>query len=136
MASQTQTAATQSKSPSGLALLFIAVAGVGIVMAIAWAMFSAASAPSVTAPDKTTIQVLQEPGLLDQRQGERSTVTSSAPGNPYVNIHGPARKPSVPSIVTDGLVEHRRGERGMELPNGTFLSPSQVEHRRGELERD
>jgi hypothetical protein len=135
MVSQTQTAATQSKSPSGLALLFVAIAGVGIVIAIAWAMFSAGSAPSVTTPDRTTIQVLQEPGLLDQRQGERSGVTYSAPGNPYVNIH-PANKPYVPSIVTDGLVEHRRGERGMELPNGTFLSPSLVEHRRGELERD
>jgi len=136
MASQGQAVARQQNR--WLERFVIALATAAIMITLGWGAFTALSAPSTVAPSKTTTQILQEPGLLEQRAGERGgavALPKSAPGNPYVNIHPPVRKPG--TIKTDGLVEHRRGERGMELPNGTFLSPAPSEHRRGNpRERD
>jgi hypothetical protein len=130
MASQGQAVARQQNR--WLAPFAIALAIAAIVITLGWGAFTALSAPSTVAPSKTTIQILQEPGLLEQRAGERGgavALPKSAPGNPYVNIHPPVRKPG--TVMTDGLVEHRRGERGMELPNGTLLSPAVSVHERG-----
>ena len=111
----------------------VALAIAAIVITLAVGAFSALSAPSTDAPSRTTTQILQEPGLLDQRQGERggaviaapaynpwtdpalrehrrgerSAVPSSAPGNPYVNIHTPSVDGT---IVGPGMQEHGRGE--------------------------
>jgi hypothetical protein len=125
MASQGQAVARQQNR--WLEPFVIALAIAAIMITLAWGAFTALSAPSTVAPSKTTEQILQEPGLLEQRAGERAgasggyvvrtapgpkqALPKSAPGNPYVNIHVPVRKPA--TIMTDGLVEHDLGERGM-----------------------
>ncbi len=107
MVSQGQTVATGQDQPRKLIEFFIvAVAGAAIAITLAWAVFGASS-PSVAAPAHTTMQVLQEPGLLDQRAGERG-------GSVVVVI------PSSESTI-NGMVEHRRGEIG-----GTAPAPKQT----------
>jgi hypothetical protein len=140
MASQGQAVARQQNR--WLERFGIALATAAIMITLGWGAFTALSAPSTVAPSRTTTQILQDPGLLEQRVGERGGAVAqpvelpkSAPGNPYVNIHPTVRKPS--TILTDGMIEHRRGERGMELSNGTSGSPAPSEHRRGHpRERD
>lgn len=105
-----QGTAAQGQRPGLVAIFFVALAGAAVAIAIAWTVFGASS-PSAAAPERTTIQVLQDPGLLDQRSGERGgavALPKSAPGNPYVNIHVPKAEDS---ILEPGLREHRRGER-------------------------
>jgi hypothetical protein len=123
MASQGQAVARQQNR--WLELFVIALAIAAIMITLAWGAFTALSAPTTVAPSKTTTQILQEPGLLEQRAGERGgavvrtapeALPKSAPGNPYVNLHVPVRKPA--TIMTDGLVEHRLGERGMQHRRG------------------
>jgi hypothetical protein len=93
MISQGQVAASQRKLFEG----FVAgVAVAAIAIALAWGAFAALNAPKSVAPSATSIQTLQEPGLLDQRAGERGGTV-------------PASKSAV---MTDSLVEQRRGERG------------------------
>lgn len=74
-----------------LEVVMVAIAGAAIVLAIGWAVF-VASTPSVAAPSRTTTQYLQEPGLVDQRGGERGAT-------------------QVTTGLTPGFQEHRRGER-------------------------
>ena len=102
------------------ALVVIALAIGAIMIMLGWGAFTALSAPSTVAPTKTATQILQEPGLLDQRDDERG-------GSVAQPVHLPKRHPYIRSTVrtpsttmTDGLVEHRRLER-IELPNGTFI---------------
>jgi hypothetical protein len=98
MISQGQVAANQRKLFGGFV---VAVAVAVTAIALAWGAFAGLSTPNSVAPSRSTIQVLQEPGLLDQRAGERG---------------GPVVIPSAGStILTDGMVEHRRGELA---PNG------------------
>ena len=102
MVSQGQTVATGQDQPRKLIEFFIvAVAGAAIAITLAWAVFGTLS-PSVAAPGQTTMQILQDPGLLDQRAGERG-------GSVVVVI------PSSESSI-NGMLEHRRGERGGAAP--------------------
>ena len=94
MISQGQVAASQRKLFEGF-LVGLAVAAIAI--ALAWGAFAVANTPKSVAPGATTIQTMQERGLLDQRAGERG---------------GAVAAPATKSIVTDSLVEQRRGERG------------------------
>ena len=95
MISQGQVAASQRKLFEG----FVAgVAVAAIAIALAWGAFAALNTPKSVAPSATSIQTLQEPGLLDQRAGERGGTVAI-----------PATKSAV---MTDSLVEQRRGERG------------------------
>jgi len=94
MISQGQVAGNQRKLFEGF-LAGVAVAAIAI--ALAWGAFAVANAPKSVAPSATTIQTMQEPGLLQQRAGERG---------------GAVAAPATKSIVTDSLVEQRRGERG------------------------
>ena len=95
MITQNQVAASQRKLFEG----FVAgVAVAAIAIALAWGAFAALNAPKSVAPSATTMQTLQEPGLLDQRAGERGGAFTI-----------PATRGT---IMTDSLVEQRRGERG------------------------
>ena len=80
--------------PRLIEVVMAAVAGATIVVAIAWAVF-VSSAPAAVTPAQTT-QYLQEPGLLDQRSGERGGGIDAIPGG---------------TVLTPALQEHRRGER-------------------------
>jgi hypothetical protein len=142
MASQGQAVARQSNRWFEPFVVALAIAA--IVITLAWGAITALSAPSTVAPERTTIQMLQDPGLLQQREGER--------GGPQVNTEGLLYTgiPTVPNLVTgptDGLVEHRRGERGGPQVNTEGLrytgiptvpnlvtgpTDGLVEHRRGE----
>jgi hypothetical protein len=140
MASQGQAVARQQNRWFERFVIALAIAA--IMITLGWGAFTALSAPSTVAPSKTTTQILQEPGLLEQRSGERGGasggyVVRTAPRggavaqpvglpklHPYVSI----RPKSVPgsTIMTDGLVEHR----GMEPASGTS-GPAVHVHRRG-----
>jgi hypothetical protein len=76
-----------------LAAAFIVAA---VVIAVAWVAFSA-STPKVAAPAKTSVQYLQEPGLLDQRSGERGAVRAQPGG----------------TLLAPGMQELRKDERGV-----------------------
>ena len=96
MISQGQVAASQRKLFEG----FVAgVAVAAIAIALAWGAFAALNAPKSVAPSATSIQTLQEPGLLDQRAGERGGTVAA----------------SKSAVMTDSLVEQRRGERGVTV---------------------
>jgi hypothetical protein len=69
--------------------------GAAVAIAIAWAAF-AASTPTVVTQTGAPAEYLQEPGLLDQRSGERGVVNVTIPGN---------------TLLDPALQEHRRGER-------------------------
>ena len=118
MVSQGQVAASQRKLFEGFV---VGVAVAAIAIALAWGTFAVLSASNSVAPSRTTVQSLQEPGLLDQRAGERGGT---------VAIPAPKR-----TIATDSLVEQRRGERspnGQSVQKMPTLDQSIVEHRRGE----
>jgi hypothetical protein len=93
MISQGQVAPNQRKLFEGF-LAGIAVAAIAI--ALVWGAFAVLNAPKSVAPSGTTIQTLQEPGLLDQRAGERGGTVAATKN----------------AVMTDSLVEQRRGERG------------------------
>lgn len=111
MISQGQVAPNQRKLLEGF-LAGIAVAAIAI--ALAWGAFAVLNAPKSVAPSATTISTLQEPGLLDQRAGERG---------------GAVAAPATKSIMTDSLVEQRRGERG-----GTVAAPKTFANDNGRSE--
>jgi hypothetical protein len=75
--------------------LVVALAAAAVVIAIAWAAF-AASTPQVATPTRTSIEYLQEPGMLDQRQGELGVNSVAVPGG---------------TLLDPAMQEHRRGER-------------------------
>jgi hypothetical protein len=103
MISQGQVAKDQRKLFEGF-LAGVAVAAIAI--ALAWGAFAILNAPKGVAPSATTIQTMQEPGLLQQRAGERG---------------GAVAAPATKSVITDSLVEQRRGERG-----GTVTDPRDI----------
>jgi hypothetical protein len=70
----------------------VAFAGAALAITLAWAAFGATS-PKVVTMSRTTDQTLLEPGLIDQRAGERGGVVA-------------------PQILEPGLVDQRAGERG------------------------
>ena len=113
MASQGQAVARQQNRWPERFVIASAIAA--IMITLGWGAFTALSVPSTVAPSKTTTQIVQEPGLLEQRGGERGGAVAQPVGlpklHPYVSI-----RPAV---------------RGMELPNGTFLSPGVNVHERG-----
>ena len=94
MISQGQIAAGQRK----LVEAFVAgVAVAALAIALAWGAFAVVNTSKSVAPTGTSIQSLQEPGLLVQRAGERGGAVA------------------IPSTKTpasgDSLLEQRRGER-------------------------
>jgi hypothetical protein len=110
MATQGQAVARQQNR--WLERFVIALAISAIMITLGWGAFTALSAPSTVAPSKTTTQILQEPGLLEQRAGERGGA-----------IAQPVRLPELHPYVSI--------QRGRELPNGTFQSPAVTVHRQG-----
>ena len=96
MISQGQIAARQRK----LFEAFVAgVAVAALAIALAWGAFAVVSTSKSVEPSATTIEYLQEPGLLDQRAGERG---------------GAVAIPSTKSMVSgDSLLERQRRERSI-----------------------
>lgn len=93
MAAQGQTVtSTQPQHRRMIEMSVIALAGAALAITLAWAAFGATS-PKVVTLSRTTDQTLQEPGLVDQRAGERGGVVA-------------------PQILEPGLVDQRSGERG------------------------
>lgn len=135
MASQGQAVARQQNRWPERFVIGSAIAA--IMITLGWGAFTALSAPSTVAPSKTTTQIVQEPGLLEQRAGERGGAVAQPVGlpklHPYVSIRPTVRGMELPNgtFWSPPVSEHRRGERGMELPNGTFLSPAVNVHERG-----
>ena len=76
-------------------VVMVAFAAAAFVLVIAWAAF-VVSAPSAGSSSRPATQYLQEPGLVDQRGGERGVDAASAPDR---------------SVLTPELQEHRRLER-------------------------
>jgi hypothetical protein len=124
MASQGQAVARQQNR--WLEGFVIALATAGIMITLGWGAFTALSAPSTVAPSKTTTQILQEPGLVEQRAGERGAAVTQPVDlpklHPYVSIQPTVRE--LDQNVSRDRARHHRGERGMELPNGTIWSPA------------
>jgi hypothetical protein len=116
MASQGQAVARQQNR--WLEGFVLALATAAIMVTLGWGAFTALSAPSTVAPSKTTARILQEPGLLEQRAGERGGAVaqpSTLPKlHPYVSIKPTVRAPGT-----------------MELANGTISSPAVSVHPRG-----
>ena len=75
--------------------LIVAFAAAAVVIAIGWVVLTA-SAPSAASQTRTSVEYLQEPGLLDQRSGERGGVDAAMPGG---------------TLLDPAMQEHRRGER-------------------------
>jgi hypothetical protein len=93
MAAQGQTiTSTQPQHRRMIEIFVVAFAGAALAITLAWAALGATS-PKVVTLSRTTDQTLLEPGLVDQRAGERGGVVA-------------------PQILEPGLVDHRAGERG------------------------
>jgi hypothetical protein len=94
MISQGQISASQRK----LFEAFVAgVAVAALAIALAWGALAVVNTSTSVAPSATSIQYLQEPGLLVQRAGERG---------------GAVAIPSTKTTASgDSLLEQRRGER-------------------------
>ena len=93
MAAQGQTiTSTQPQHRRMIEIFVVAFAGAALAITLAWAAFGATS-PKVVTLSRTTEQTLLEPGLVDQRAGERGGVVA-------------------PQILEPGLVDQRAGERG------------------------
>lgn len=84
-----------NKRRRGIEFLVVTLAAAIVVVAIAWAPFAASTAPVVT-PSRTTVEYLREPGMLQQRQGERGVISVTDQGR---------------TLLDPALQEHRRGER-------------------------
>jgi hypothetical protein len=123
-----------AKGSKWIAMVAVAFIAVAVAFAV-WAAF-AASAPNV-APTKTSVQYLQEPGLLDQRSGERG-ISAPLPGatvlSPDMQLQRKGERgifdaaPSAGNRVTPQLEEQRIRERAA----GTTSSGTQIhQHRRG-----
>lgn len=116
MASQGQAVARQQDR--WLQGFVLALATAAIMITLGWGAFTARSTPTTVAPSKTTSQIVQDPGLLEQRAGERGGEVAQ-PGtlpklHPYVSVKPAVRAPGT-----------------LELPNGTIWSPSVSVHTRG-----
>jgi hypothetical protein len=119
----------------------IALAITAIMITLGWGAFTALSAPSTVAPSTTTTKIVQEPGLREQRAGERGGAVAppaSLPKlHPYVSVRPTVRTDQRGMELPNGTFwtppasEQPRGERGMELPNGTFWTPPVSVHERG-----
>ncbi len=111
MATQGQTiTSTQPQYRRMIEIFVVAIAGAALAITLAWAAFGATS-PKVVTLSRTTNQTLMEPGLVDQRAGERGVVA--------------------PQILEPGLVDQRAGERGgVAAPQ--IPGPGLVEQRAGE----
>ena len=95
MISQGQIAASQRK----LFEAFVAgVAVAALAIALVWGAVAIASTAKSVAPSATTIEYLQEPGLLEQRAGERGNAVAIPSTTRY--------------LQEPGLLEQRAGERG------------------------
>src|SRR4029453_3374456 len=96
-----------------LELFVIALAMGSIMITLGGGAFTALPAPSPVAPSKPPPQPLPGPGPREQRAGERGGAVAQPVRlpklHPYVSIRPTVRTPS--TVMTDGLVEHRRGER-------------------------
>jgi len=93
MAAQGQTiTSTGSQHRRMIEIVVVAFAGAALAITLAWAAFGATS-PKVVTLSRTTDQTLLEPGLVDQRAGERGGGVA-------------------PQILEPGLVDQRAGERG------------------------
>jgi flagellar biosynthesis/type III secretory pathway M-ring protein FliF/YscJ len=91
---------SQGQAITGLRRRSIEVAavmlvGAAIAIAIAWAAFAASTSTAVT-QTLTSVEYLQDPGLIDQRSGERGVVDATVPGG---------------TLLDPAMQEHRRGER-------------------------
>lgn len=117
MISQGQMAASQRKV---LEAFVAGVAVAALAIALAWGAFTLLSASNSVAASPATVTSLQEPGLLEQRAGERRAAVAV-----------PSTKST---IATDSLVEQRRGERGgaVAIPSTKtkVATDGLVEHRR------
>ena len=79
MATQGQTiTSTQPQYRRMIEIFVVAFAGAALAITLAWAAFGATS-PKVVTLSRTTNQTLMEPGLVDQRAGERGGVVAPAP---------------------------------------------------------
>ena len=94
MISQGQIAASQRK------LFEVLVAGVAVAalaIALAWGAFAVVNTSTVVAPSATAIEYFQEPGVVEQRAGERG---------------GAVAIPSTTKTISgDSLLEQGRRER-------------------------
>ena len=117
MISQGQMAASQRKV---LEAFVAGVAVAALAIALAWGAFTLLSASNSVVASPATVTSLQEPGLLEQRAGERGGAVTI-----------PSTKTT---IATDSLVEQRRGERGgaVTIPSSKIATENLVEQRRGE----
>ena len=83
MAAQGQTiTSTQAQHRRMIEIFVVAFAGAALAITVAWAALGATSAKVVTL-SRTTDQTLLEPGLVDQRAGERGGVVAPAPSTGY-----------------------------------------------------
>ena len=89
MAAQGQTiTSTQPQHRRMIEIFVVAFAGAALAITLAWAALGATS-PKVVTLSRTTDQTLMEPGLVDQRAGERGGVVA-------------------PQILEPGLVDQRQ----------------------------
>lgn len=83
MAAQGQTiTGTKPQHRRMIEISVVAFAGAALAITLAWAAPGATS-PKVVTMSRTTDQTLQEPGLVDQRAGERGGVVAPAPSTGY-----------------------------------------------------
>ena len=111
MATQGQTiTSTQPQYRRMIEIFVVAIAGAALAITLAWAAFGATS-PKVVTLSRTTNQTLMEPGLVDQRAGERGVVAPQIlePGLVRAGERGGV---AAPQILEPGLVDQRAGERG------------------------
>jgi len=139
MASQGQAVARQQDR--WLQGFVLALATAAIMITLGWGAFTVLSAPSTVAPSKATPQIVQDPGLLEQRAGERGGAVAQPAAlptlHPYVSVKPAVRAPGTMELpngtvwspaVSKPIV---RAPGTMELPNGTIWSPSVSVHPRG-----
>jgi hypothetical protein len=140
MASQGQAVARQQIR--WLEGFVLALATAAVIVALGLGAFTALSAPTMVAQSKTATQIVQDPGLLEQRAGERGGAVAE-PGtlpklHPYVSVKPTVRAPGTmelpngtfwtPAVSAKPAV---RAPGTLELPNGTIWSPSVSVHPRG-----
>ena len=100
MATQGQTiASTQTQHRRMIGILVVAFTGAALAITLAWAA-SGATSPKVVTPSRTSDQVLQEPGLLEQRAGERGVVAPAPAPAPAPTTGYPGGWTSTYSPIT------------------------------------
>lgn len=140
MASQGQAVARQQDR--WLQGFVLALATAAIMITLGWGAFTVLSAPSTVAPSTTTTKIVQDPGLREQRAGERGGAvvqSGTLPKlHPYVSVKPAIRAPGTMELpngtVWSPAVETKSAIRApgtLELPNGSVWSPSVRVHPRG-----